>query len=427
MFELAVVLTRYLMIIYIVAFFFVTPRMQKLIVLLLHSTAFTILAYNNKDKETLLIAIAGFIFILVASKALDWAYKDSNKNLWNIMFFLMDIGLIMITRLNIPLAQRQLLWFGVGIAAVLCIPMALKIFKYFDKFRYIYLILSAVLICSPFLIGRQIYGSVNWVSIGDFSFQPSEIVKFLFVFYLASTFRRDLNFKKIIISAVISAGFVLTLVYQRDLGGALIFFMTYMLMMYGATGNAVLFGIGMAAFSVASVAAFHMFPHVQVRVEAWLNTWSTIDTSGYQIALGLFSIGTYGFLGSGLTLGYPNYNSVVERDMIFAAICEEFGSLFGVLLILLYLRMFYRGMEISLKASSKFYSLIALGFSVILAFQTFLILGGILRVIPLTGVTLPFISYGGSSVVVVLLMVGILQWIHSQNMKEHEEFLNQEL
>jgi cell division protein FtsW (lipid II flippase) len=244
------------------------------------------------------------------------------------------------------------------------------------------------------------------------------------VFYLASVFRKKLKFKQMLLPIAAGALYVLILVLQTDLGGALIFFMTFMVMLYVATGSELLFIAGMGAMSTASVLAYRLFSHVRVRVAIWQNPWADVYDTGNQIVQALFAIGTWGLLGSGLTLGYPGYVPVIARDSIFAAVCEEMGSLFGMGLIGVYLMVFYRGAHIALRCKRKYYSLLAVGFTAMMAFQTFLIIGGTIKLIPLTGVTLPFVSYGGSSALVSSLMIGIIQWIfmyYREDMDKSEE------
>lgn len=419
---------RYVFLFYIVAFFFVNESKQKLLILAFHLTAFTILIHDSRSASVVSIAAASLILLVAANFAVKYIYStdvssskekiNGNEKLWNDAAFLMTIGIVTLTRLTITrplgdsLALMQTLWFAVAITAMLAIPLALKIVRKFEKLTYIYVLVSILLISSTLLLGQEQYGAVNWIMIAGISFQASEFVKILFVFYLASVFRKPPDYKKIIVSGTFTATIVLLLVLSVDLGGALIFFITYMLVLYAATGNIFLFSAGMISASVAAYVAYELFPHIRVRVNAWRDPWRYIDTDGYQIALGFFSIGTFGIFGSGLTLGDPNFNAVVERDMIFVAISEEFGSLFGGMLILLYLNMFYKGMQIAMGTTNRSHSLLATGIVSMMAFQTFLILGGILTVVPLTGVTLPLISYGGSSVVATIAKLGVLQWIY---------------
>ena len=305
------------------------------------------------------------------------------------------------------------------------VPLFLKLIPKFEKLEPLYLITGLGLLSLPFFIGVQEYGALRSVRIGPANFQPSEIVKFLFVFYLASAFRKNKGIIHVVKLGIVSAVYIGMLVLQTDLGSALIFFMTFMVVMYVSTGSELLFFSGMGAMSLASMLGYNLFGHVRVRVAIWQDPWADVHGTGHQIVQSLFAIGTWGLLGSGLTLGMPRSIPVVARDMMFAAICEELGSLFGIGLIGVYIMIFYRGAHIALRCRRKYYSLLAVGFTAMMAFQTFLILGGTINLIPLTGVTMPFVSYGGSSVLVSSLMIGIVQWIfmyYSEDVDNEEEY-----
>jgi cell division protein FtsW (lipid II flippase) len=234
---------------------------------------------------------------------------------------------------------------------------------------------------------------------------------------LASVFRKKLSFKQLIFPTAAGMAIVMILVVATDLGSALIFFLTYMMIMYISTGKIILFALGLLGASGGAVIAYQFFSHVQVRVAAWQNPWVNMDTGGFQIVRSLFAIGTWGLLGSGLTRGLPGSVPVVESDFMFAAISEEFGSFFGIGLIGVFILLFDRGVHIALRCDRRYYSLLAAGFTSMLAFQTFIIIGGVTKFIPLTGITLPFVSYGGTSIVVSILMIGILQWVYIYNSK----------
>ena len=396
------------------------------LIVLIHILAFLILSYKKDsisyDMDTIILGALSLAFIIIVNILVGKIYKDSCPLIWNCVFFLLDIGIITLQRLSPELAFKQIIWIMLGFFIVIWIPLALKFIPRFEYFEKLYIILSFALILSTLVLGREEYGSTNWIYIGSFGFQPSEAVKFLFIFYLASVFRKKVELKELLATGILSAGICALLVLQKDLGSSLIFFMTYMVMLYVATSNEFLFFGGMGAFSVASVFAYNIFGHVRVRVSAWQNPWSDIDVGGYQIAQSLFAICTGGLLGSGLTRGMPLSIPVVSKDFIFAAICEEFGVLFGISLIGIFLLLFTRGISIALNNTRRYYSLLAAGFTAMMAFQTFLIIGGVVKFIPLTGVTLPFISYGGSSIIVSIVTIGILQWLCSwQSLPEEEE------
>lgn len=433
MFDLVIMLSRFLFLFYIVFFLwqgvvYVTYEqggylgspyhavsIQRRMIALMHITAFLILAYEPNtfrfDLQTLAVGAGGLVFLLLTSMGVERFYYEGDPLIWTGMLFLLDVSLIMLQRLNPHLALRQLIWMALGVAVMLFIPFVLWLIPRFEVFEWVYIGLSYVLILSTLVFGTQKGGSVNWLQIGPITFQPSEIVKFLYIFYLASVLRKKLDIRQLIISGALSAGIVLLLVLQKDLGGALIFFMTFMVMLYIATSNELLFFAGMGAASVAAMLAYKLFNHVRVRVSVWKDPWADISGGGYQIVNSLFAITTWGLLGIGLTRGMPGSIPVVESDFIFAAICEEFGALFGMGLICIYIMIFFRGIIVALYCQRRYYSLLAAGIISMFAFQAFLILGGVLKLIPLTGVTLPFVSYGGSSVLVSILLLGLLQWV----------------
>ncbi|MFV0313783.1 MAG: FtsW/RodA/SpoVE family cell cycle protein [Anaerotignum sp.] len=433
MFDLLIMVSRYLFILYMGFFlwegvvyiayeqggFLGSPyhavSIQRRLIIFMHITAFLILAYNRDtrvyDWKTVLFGAAGCIFLLVAIYLLDHFYYEACPLIWMGMLFLMDLSLIMLQRIDPSLAYKQLIWMALGLGGMILLPSLFRLVPRFEVFEWAYIILCYGLLLCTKIFGVERNGSTNWLSIGGVTFQPSELVKFLFIFYLASVFRKRVEWKEFITTGILSAGIVILLVMQKDLGGALIFFMTYMVMLYIATSNEFLFLLGLGAASIAATFAYKMFAHVRVRVAAWQNPWSDIDQGGYQIVNSLFAITTWGLLGSGLTKGMPKSIPVVESDFIFAAICEEFGSLFGAGVICIFIMLLYRGVRIALDCKRRYYSILAIGITTMLSFQTFIIIGGVIKLIPLTGVTLPFVSYGGTSVLVSLMMVGFLQWV----------------
>lgn len=438
MFEIIVLVSRYVFLSFILYFlwqcfvfisnergreignFELVVSKQRVGISFMHMIAFLILSYINGEGifnlDTIVFSLISLLFFIFVWILTNVVYRESDSIMWNCVTFLMDIGLIVLYRLNPISAEKQLIWLIIAAIVTLLLPLMLKIVSKFEYLEYFYLIAGWILFIATFVLADKKNGSTNWIIIDankGIGFQPSEIIKFLFIFYLACVFRRKISIKKFIFCAVMSAGYVISLVLQKDLGGALIFFMTYMIMMYISTGNEKLFFAGMGAASIAAFLAYYVFPHIRVRVKAWQNPWNDVEGGGYQILQSLFAIGTGGLLGSGLKQGYPKYIPVVESDFIFSAICEEFGGLFGICIIGVFIVIFYRGVHIALRCHRKFYALISAGITNMLALQTFLILGGVIKLIPLTGVTLPFISYGGTSILVSVIMIGFLQWIYS--------------
>ena len=230
------------------------------------------------------------------------------------------------------------------------------------------------------------------------------------------------EFKDLVKITIIAALYVIVLVVERDLGGALLYFMIYLMMLYVATAKAIyLFG-GLGAGSLAAVIAYHLFSHVRVRVEVWRDPFSMIEGRGLQVCQSLFAIGTGGWFGMGLGNGRPNDIPVRESDFIFSVISEEFGVIFGICLIFVLISCFILFMDIATRSKKLFNKLLCLGFGVCFLFQVFLSIGGVTKFIPSTGVTIPLVSYGGTSVVSTLIIINIIQGLHMLADSEEEEY-----
>lgn len=401
---------------------------QRLMIALFHLTAYLILFMTTKENKVAVLTegIISFAFIVIGNLSVYKIYKDSSQLMWNCIFFISDIGLVMLYRLNTELAHKQLIWLFVGFICAIVIPVILNIMPRMDKFKNIYIIISIVLLLSTIIFGKEEFGSKNWISIMGFSFQPSEIIKVLFIFYIASCFSQKPDFRELIVPVILSCVLMICFVIQKDLGSVLIYFMTLLVVIYIATGNPLYFLSGMGMAGIGSVIAYFLFSHIRIRFKTWLNPWEDIDNTGYQITQSLFAIGTYGLFGGGFTKCYCTKIPVVERDFIFSAICEEFGIIFAVGLILIFLIIFLEGARAAIVARSRFLSLLCAGLTALLAFQTFTILGGVTKLIPLTGVTLPFVSYGGTSILICFIMISILQWVYQNNTEYQNRIKRQE-
>jgi peptidoglycan glycosyltransferase len=259
------------------------------------------------------------------------------------------------------------------------------------------------------------------LEIGGFSFQPSEFVKLLFVISIAALFQEGTDFRRICAITVMAAIHVLILVFQKDLGGALIFFITYIFMLYAATSKPLYLFSGLLSGSFAAYIAYRLFSHVRVRVMAWQSPFEYIDKEGYQITQSLFAIGTGGWFGMGINRGLPTDIPVVESDFIFSAISEELGGLFALCIILIFASCFVMFINIALEQEEVFYRLLSIGFAVMFAFQVILSIGGVIKFIPSTGVTLPLISQGGSSIITTIVMFTILQGVHMRERAQKKE------
>lgn len=378
-----------------------------------HFTAyFTIYLQVKNNKLLFLYAAQALVFILVLN-LYKIIYPGISRLLLRNMLMLMAIGYIVLTRLSFDKAVRQFVISCIALGLGLVVPILIHKLTRVRNYGWIYGILGIVLLVIVIFIGSESYGATSWLSIfGLFSIQPTEFVKLLFVFCIASLFDEGTDFKRICAVTVMAGATVLTLVLQRDLGGALIFFVTYIFMLYGATERPLYLFFGLIGGSGASWIAYRLFDHVKVRVLAWKNPFGYIDKEGYQVSQSLFAIGTGGWFGMGLYQGLPTTIPVVDSDFVYSAISEEFGGLFALCLILLYINCFMIIINISLKLEDNFYRLLALGFAVMFGFQIFLSIGGVIKFIPSTGVTLPLISSGGSSILSTIIMFMIIQGIY---------------
>ena len=395
---------------------------QEKFMFLFHFICYGVLFAKTLDTKLIFLYAAQVIFFKFLMFLYARLYIDCSRILMNHTCFLLLIGFVMLTRLSFDKAVKQFAIAAGTSVFVLFIPYFMKKAVFLKNLKWIYAIVGLLCLSSVFVIGTSQYGAMNWISLGHgIALQPSEFVKILFVFFMASMLTRAPSFKTLLITTIFAACHVMVLVMEKDLGGALIYFVVYVFLCYVATGRTIyLFG-GIGAGVVAAKIAYMLFSHVRVRFIAWKDPWSVIDGSGYQIAQSLFAVAAGGWFGKGLTQGQPNDIPVIESDFIFSAITEEFGILFAICLILIYLGVFIHFLKIAMDVRGRFYKLLAYGFSICFIFQVFLTIGGVTKFIPSTGVTLPLISYGGSSVASTLIIFAVMQGIFIIAYKEDDE------
>ncbi|MCI5641001.1 MAG: FtsW/RodA/SpoVE family cell cycle protein [Lachnospiraceae bacterium] len=393
-------------------------KRQKRIMFTIHFICSLVLFLNSLSVQIIGFYAAQVAFLVIVDKAYLYVYRNLSKLVMNNMLMLLTIGFLMIERLNRDFAVKQMIFAAIICFAGLFIPWMIERFSYFDRFGWIYAIIGIAFLALVFVIGQEHYGAKNWIGIGGFSLQPSEFVKIIFVFFVAAMFAKSTEFCDVVKVSAVAAVHVLILVAERDLGAALIYFITFVIVLYVSSQNPIYLLAAGAAGTVAAVVAWKLFTHVQVRVLAWRDPWSTIDNEGYQVARSLFGIGTGGWFGMGLGEGMPNSIPVASSDFIFSAICEEFGVFFGICLILVEVSCFVLFVNIALKMKRRFYKLTALGLAVEYIFQVFLTIGGVTKFIPSTGVTLPLVSYGGSSVISTVVLFCIIQGMYVLNFEE---------
>ena len=379
------------------------------------------LAIVSRDKRYVVLYIALQVFLFLVLCITNLIYRKINRLLLNNMCMLLGIGMIMVSRLSVEKSIRQFKIIALSYVICMFVPLIVCRLKGIPKLTWLYALLGVVPLGGVLLLGETTLGSKLSFTIQGLTFQPSELVKILFVLFLAGSLSRSTSFWNILLTSAVAGVHVLILVASTDLGSALIFFMAYLAMLFVASRNYLYLLLGLAGGTGASVLAYQLFSHVRVRVLAFVNPWNYIDNQGYQITQSLFAIGSGSWFGMGLHQGNPGDIPYVEEDFIFSSICEEYGTIFGILLLLVILSCFIMMVKIALKHKQAFYRLTAFGFGIIYIFQIFLTVGGGIKFIPLTGVTLPFISYGGSSILSTMLMFFILQGAYMTALKEGEK------
>ena len=400
-------------------------RKQNVLMFLLHMIAFLVMYLQT--NETKMIGFYGMQVVLFLAVILLYTiiYPRVSRLVVNNMCMLMAIGFIMITRLSYSLAVKQFLIVSASVAISLVIPVIIRKVKALSEWKIFYAIAGVVMLGVVIIVGRVTGGAMLNVAIGGFTLQPSELVKIIFVFFVAASLKTDTSFKNIVITTAVAAMHVLILVLSKDLGAALIIFAVYLVMLYVASRQPLYVLVGLIAGSGASVVAYKLFNHVRVRVLVWKNPFTVYNEGGYQVAQSLMAIGTGSWFGMGLCQGSPEKIPVVKNDFIFSAICEELGGIFAICLILVCTSFFLMIVTIALKIRNPFYKLIALGLGTEYAFQVFLTIGGATKFIPMTGVTLPLVSYGGSSVMCTILMLAIIQGLYILREDEDEQIETQ--
>ena len=394
---------------------------QERFMFLFHFLCYGVLFCQTFDVKIIALYVAQAVFFKLLIFIYEHLYMDCSRILMNHTCFLLLIGFVMLTRLSFDKAIKQFAIVVVSSVVVLIIPFFMEKAYWLKRLRWLYGLIGLLFLASVFVIGTTKNGSTNWISFGGFALQPMEFVKIAFVFFIAAMLEKPADFKRLIVTILFSACHVMVLIMEKDLGGALLYFVIFVFMCYAATGRGIYIFGGLYLGALAGKVAYTLFSHVRVRFEAWLDPWSIIEGRGYQIAQSLFAIGTGGWFGMGLTQGRPSDIPVVESDFIFSAIAEEFGIFFAICLILIYLGVFVHFLRIAMDVQGRFYKLVAYGFSICFIFQVFLTIGGVTKFIPSTGVTLPLISYGGSSVASTLIIFAIMQGIFMIAYKEDEE------
>ncbi len=370
------------------------------------------------------------VLFLIAHTGVRVLASRSDPFLLPVTALLSTLGLVLLYRLNEDLALKQAMWLVVGLVAFLLVLVVVRDLSWLPKYRYVIGGAGLLLLLFTAIFGREINGARLWVDLGPVHFQPGELGKVLLIVFFAAylvdmrevltvSTHRVLGvplppLRYLAPLLIIWALSMALMIFMKDLGTSLLFFGGLLTLLYVATGRLFYVLVGLSLFSVGAVVLYFLFPHVQVRVDIWLDPWADPSGKGYQIVQSLFALAEGGLFGRGLGEGYlilqsgktiiPN----LETDFIFSAIGEELGLVGAVGIILLYTIFIYRGYRIAMRSRDDFPRLLAAGLTSIFALQVFLIVGGVIKLIPLTGITLPFVSYGGSSIVANFVLLALL-------------------
>ena len=370
---------------------------QNVVMFCLHFVAFMVLYLQMNQSQILFFYGEQALYLAATLIFFRHLYPKASKLAINNMCMLITIGFIMVTRLSYDQSVKQFQICVIGTVIALIVPWLISKLKFITKFAVVYAILGIGLLVAVAVMATVTNGAKLSLTIAGITLQPSEFVKIIYVFCIAGMLSKSTEFSQIVKTTILAAVHVLILVISTDLGSALIYFMTYLIMLYVATRDWKWLALGFGAFVVAAVAAYFLFAHVRVRVEIWKDPFSVYEGSGYQVAQALFAIAAGGWFGTGLYQGSPTEIPYVDQDFMFAAIAEEMGSIFCICTILICMSCFIMFVNIAMKMTKNFYRYVALGLACTYAIQVFLTIGGSMKMIPMTGVTLPFVSSGGSS------------------------------
>lgn len=385
-----------------------------------------VLVNEKITDRTILTSFAFIIISLVGSYILSKTTRG-DYNLIHIFNLLYTIGLITLIRLDDAIAFKHVIWYCAGLIAYICVYHFMRLFESAIKGKFwIFFSITLASFILTLTLGFTSGGAKNWINIGGFfTLQLSEFAKISYIFMIASYYHNynkfsDKKFGKYYLlfsTYVFSALFFL----QADLGTAVLLFVVMLASMFIFERRYLFILLNIGLMLIGILLASLVLNHIKVRIEIWLDPWKDANNRGYQIIQGMFAIANGGFFGAGIGLGEPDLVPVVETDYIFTAVIEEMGIFMGFAILMVYILLFYKAIKTSLELKSNYYSSLALSIGLLFSVQTLIIVGGILKLIPLTGVTTPFLSYGGSSTLVSFILLAILQYLTTKTGDNYEQ------
>jgi cell division protein FtsW (lipid II flippase) len=399
------------------------------------------LARAEEFSSSPLVAALLFAFAyFVAHAVVRVVLPDADPYVLPITAVLTAIGLIEIYRISPELARDQGIWMLLGLGLFVAVVIAFRDIRRLEELKYTCGAVAVGLLLLTITLGASVNGARLWIRIGGLQIQPGEFAKILLVIFLAGYLRERREVLAAPTRRVLGVGIpalrhalpllllcgisLVLLVAMNDLGSSLLFYVIALAMIYIATGRLLYVGAGLGLFALGALGAVQLTSHVQSRIEGWLDPWAVEQTSGYQIAQSIYTIADGGVLGAGFGRGLI-LNSAggtiipyAQTDFIYSVIANEMGLVGAVAVVLLYLLLAWRGFRIATSADDGFSKLLAAGLATTIAFQVFVIVGGVIRLLPLTGLTLPFVSYGGSSVTANFAIAGLLLCISQRANRE---------
>ena len=380
------------------------------------------------SQQALILAAALPLCTMLAANLLGRLWPI-DRAILILVLLLSSVGVITLSAIarSEVTPRTHAIYAAAGLFAMTVGAAFIRLWKSWKKFALPLAVLCLLALFSPMVIGQEKYGARNWITVipGLLTVQPSEFIKPMMIMVLAAGFSNRPRFVKCLPTLAFAAMCCGILLIEKDLGAVLLYFLTTVFMFYAATSNALLTLSGLAMGCGAAVLAYRALPYVQDRIAIWINPWSDPQNVGYQLVQALIAIGSGGLWGMGLGLGSPRNIPLYHSDFIFASIAEEFGLIFAVCLLAVYVIIILRGLIVAMNARTSFHSLTAFGLVVLLGLQTMLIVGGNTKLLPLTGVTLPLISYGGSSLVSMFFSMGLLLGISSMNAEDEARDIEQ--
>jgi len=375
------------------------------------------------NTEALLLAVTLPLLCWISTILLP-RFLPIDQLLMALTNFLCGVGIISLYSMVPEIGMRQALFCALGLGAMLGGILAVRWIRHWKKLAWLMIPASIGLLLLPIVAGVWQGDTRNVIAMRWFgNFQPSEVAKLMLVLVLAYFFSQRRGLWKKLPSVLFVTACLGVLLLQRDLGTAMMYYLTALAMYFVSSGNALVGVLGLGGGAAAAAAGYFMFGHVRVRVAIWRNPWATALGSGYQIIQALMAIGSGGLFGLGLGLGLPRIIPAYHTDFIFAVICEQFGIIFGVCVVLVYIALLGRGFSIALRARRSFHALLAFGCTTLLGLQTFVIIAGVIKMIPLTGITMPLVSYGGTSMLSCMALIGFLHGVSAHIEADAEQDL----